>query len=84
MDMVSMILVCDSFCEILTAQSPGLIQPAGYDARFRKSAASDGMLTLIAGSVQKNSFNQYMLLAVSMECGRWAGVEQPEEVTVVG
>ena len=44
-DMVSMILVCDSFCEILTAQSPGLTQPAGYDARFRKSAASDGMLT---------------------------------------
>ena len=43
-DMVSMILVCDSFCEILTAQSPGLIQPV-YDADSRKSAASDGMLT---------------------------------------
>ena len=45
--MVSMILVCDPFCEILTAQSLGLIQPAGYDARFRKFAASDGMLTFI-------------------------------------
>ena len=45
-DMVSMILVCDSFCEILTAQPPGLIQAGGYNAGSRKSAASDGMLTI--------------------------------------
>ena len=54
-DMVSMILVCDSFCEILTAQSPGLIQPAGYDADFRKSAASDGMLTILSRHEAWNS-----------------------------